>query len=578
MQSLVPIDPGSSEGFTWQVESERLRLVFRLIPAAILGNGIVLALISLLLPRTAQEPLFAPWMVAMLLLLALRIAGALVYVRRAPRPGPQTRGYLRFHVSTYVLMGLGWGLLAAVVSREQGNENFYAIATCYALAGGSIAFAGYFRWAYVSYLIAILAPVGASLAVAGVMGNNRIEVVLGGATIFFIIFLFGAARQFSQSLLDSVTALVQHADTAARLQREVAVRVAAEQRLQRLLSEQRAILASMPSGVAFIGAGAIRTVNPPLAQMFRSEPDKMVGEPAQLLFAGQEAWEQALREMGVANGVYQAQGEFRRSDGSRLIALIQAAALDSREPQQGAVVTLTDITRRRESEQALESFSYTVAHDLRSPLRAIDGWSAILLLDHAAQLDPDGARLLGRVRTEAQRMGLMIGALLELARVSHQALAPVRVDLSAMAAELMARTAERFPAAGRSTDIAPGVFAHGDPLLLHFALQNLIENAFKFSAQTAAPHVEFGVAGEAAAPVYFVRDNGVGFAAEDAQQVFQPFRRLDTALQFSGTGVGLASVAQVIERHGGRIWAESAPGQGATFHFTLPSCAEADPR
>jgi signal transduction histidine kinase len=115
------------------------------------------------------------------------------------------------------------------------------------------------------------------------------------------------------------------------------------------------------------------------------------------------------------------------------------------------------------------------------------------------------------------------------------------------------------------------VVAHGDPLLLHFAMQNLIENAFKFSARAAAPCVEFGAAGDAERPLFFVRDNGVGFAAEDAVQVFQPFRRLDASGTFAGTGVGLASAAQVIERHGGRIWAESAPGQGATFYFMLPA-------
>jgi DNA-binding response OmpR family regulator len=220
--------------------------------------------------------------------------------------------------------------------------------------------------------------------------------------------------------------------------------------------------------------------------------------------------------------------------------------------------------------QELESFSYSVSHDLRAPLRAIDGFSSIVM-EKAAELNPQSRRHLERVREAAQRMGQLIDDMLNLSRVGRQALRREPVDLSAEAEKIVARL-RATPPADRAVEvaIAGGLAAQGDRGLLGIALENLLGNAWKFSSKTAQARIEVG---QQAAPdgsrVFFVRDNGAGFDMAYADKLFGTFQRLHTNEEFPGTGVGLATVARVIRRHGGRIWAESAPGRGATFFFTL---------
>ncbi len=221
--------------------------------------------------------------------------------------------------------------------------------------------------------------------------------------------------------------------------------------------------------------------------------------------------------------------------------------------------------------QELESFSYSVSHDLRAPLRAIDGFSQALLEDSADRLDQAGQDYLRRVRGAAQRMALLIDDLLQLSRVSRAELARAPVDLSALAAGVAAELQARQPERTVEFVIGAGLTAWGDARLLRVALENLLGNAWKFTSRQPAARIEFGAIEQDGRPAFLVRDNGAGFDMAYAQRLFGAFQRLHSASDFPGTGVGLATVKRIIRRHGGRIWAEAAPGQGATFYFTLPA-------
>lgn len=222
----------------------------------------------------------------------------------------------------------------------------------------------------------------------------------------------------------------------------------------------------------------------------------------------------------------------------------------------------------------LEAFSYSVSHDLRTPLRAIDGFSQALLEDYADKLDDAGLNFLQRVRSGAQRMGQLIDDLLKLSRVSRSTLLQENVDLSAMAHEIASDLRAREPERAMTIVIAPQLKVVGDSQLLRIALENLLNNAWKYTGRREHARIEFGYTHADAAPCYFVRDNGAGFNMAYADKLFGAFQRLHDAKEFAGTGVGLATVQRIIDRHGGRIWADAQVDHGATFYFTLPSKAD----
>ncbi len=231
--------------------------------------------------------------------------------------------------------------------------------------------------------------------------------------------------------------------------------------------------------------------------------------------------------------------------------------------------------RTRQLEAAnreLEAFSYSVSHDLRSPLRGIDGWSLALLEDYGDQLDPQAQSYLHRVRSETQRMARLIDDLLNLARLARAEMRCQPVDLSAMAARLTATLQASAPQRQVTFVIQPGLTAIGDANLLEIALSNLLDNAFKFTSKTAQARIEFGQVDLDGQPAFVVRDNGAGFDPAYAQKLFGPFQRMHKASEFPGTGIGLTIVQRIIHRHGGKIWADAAPAQGAGFYFTLDEC------
>ncbi|MEW5791019.1 MAG: PAS domain S-box protein [Pseudomonadota bacterium] len=217
----------------------------------------------------------------------------------------------------------------------------------------------------------------------------------------------------------------------------------------------------------------------------------------------------------------------------------------------------------------LEAFSYSVSHDLRAPLRAINGFSQVLLEDYGKRLDEEGRRYLARVRAASERMADLMDALLNLSRVTRSEMQREQVNLSATAHKIARQLQQAEPQRQVTFAIADAVTGEGDAKLLWLALENLLGNAWKFTRDCADACIEFGVLEEAGERVYFVRDNGIGFDMAYADKLFEPFHRLHPPAQFEGTGIGLATVQRIVARHGGRIWAESTVGQGATFYFTL---------
>lgn len=218
----------------------------------------------------------------------------------------------------------------------------------------------------------------------------------------------------------------------------------------------------------------------------------------------------------------------------------------------------------------LESFSYSVSHDLRAPLRSMDGFSRTLLEDYSGKLDERGKDYLQRVRAASQRMGFLIDDLLELARLTRSAMQYTLVDVSSLARSVMAELEQSQPERQVEVVIAPGMQAHADPALLRVALVNLLGNAWKFTGKQPRARIEAGSAQHEGETVFFVRDDGAGFDMAYADKLFGAFQRLHGSQEFKGTGIGLATVQRVIHRHGGRVWTESQVGKGATFYFTLP--------
>ena len=228
----------------------------------------------------------------------------------------------------------------------------------------------------------------------------------------------------------------------------------------------------------------------------------------------------------------------------------------------------------QEKNKELESFAYSVSHDLRSPLRAIDGFSRILTEDYENLLDDEGKQHFSRIRQASQRMGNLIDDLLELSRINRSEIVRQEIDLSARVQAVISRLDN--PNRKRQVDffVQPDVFIYGDDTLMEVVIANLIGNAWKYTEKNAAAKIEFGELQINGEPVYFVRDNGIGFDMKYADKLFGAFQRLVAYDEYPGTGIGLATVLRVINRHGGHIWAEGEPGKGATFYFTVPALSQ----
>jgi PAS domain S-box-containing protein len=341
--------------------------------------------------------------------------------------------------------------------------------------------------------------------------------------------------------------------------------------------------------------GNIVDANPSLARILGKPRERLLGtsfdghfiDGPDALMRGRE------RDVLASEGVYRSTRTLMREDGGlRQVQLTYAPVPGDIGQDITRLAQVEDVTDRLRAEaqvlalnrtlearvaartreltlanQELESFAYSISHDLRAPLRAIDGFSRLLGERHGDQIQDEGREYLSRVRNATGRMGSLIESLLKMARLGRGGIKPVPLDLGQMSAEIVAELRSGEPGREVTVEIAPGLDAVGDPSLVRNLLQNLVGNAWKFTRDSGDARIEIGRDGDGA---FFVRDNGAGFAQEYADKLFRPFQRLHSQEQFAGDGIGLASVKRIVERHGGSIRAEGSPGRGATFRFTLP--------
>jgi PAS domain S-box-containing protein len=361
---------------------------------------------------------------------------------------------------------------------------------------------------------------------------------------------------------------------------------------RRKAEEQRFRLADIveSSGDAIIGKtleGIITSWNQGARRLFGYTADEIVGKSVTLLIPADRLHEEPeiLARLARGERIEQFETVRTRKDGRDIhVSLTSSPVRDASGALIGASKIVRDITERRRGEMALaeakeaaeaanrelETFSYSVAHDLRAPLRGMNGFAQVLLDTRADRLDVEGRDFLNEIVLNAQKMAELIDALLSLARTTRSELRRENIDLSALAREVTAELAFADPAREVEVVIQAEASANADPRLARGLLQNLLGNAWKFTANAQPACIEFGVEQNRGELAFFVRDNGAGFDMAFANKLFQPFQRLHGTAEFPGTGIGLATVQRIIHRHGGRIWAEAAVGAGATFYFTLP--------
>jgi light-regulated signal transduction histidine kinase (bacteriophytochrome) len=282
--------------------------------------------------------------------------------------------------------------------------------------------------------------------------------------------------------------------------------------------------------------------------------------------------EKELRELTriVDSAATEGNYALRASEAERSTAALARAVNQLLDEIQQRDLTLRRRTTELETvNRELEAFSYSVSHDLRSPLASIDGFSAALADFCGDQLDDSGKEYVQWIRDSVQQMNNLVAGLLQMSRVSRAELTRSPVDLSAIAQSLAGALQQRDPSRAVAFEIEPNLNVDGDERLLHAVLENLMSNAFKFTRKRDDAVIAVGSTVEGGRRAYFVRDNGAGFDTTGAARLFTPFQRLHSVSEFEGTGIGLATVRRIVERHGGTIWAEGKPGHGATFSFTL---------
>ena len=352
----------------------------------------------------------------------------------------------------------------------------------------------------------------------------------------------------------------------------------------------RGLLEAAPDATVYVDeSGRIVLVNAQAERLFGYPREELAGQPVEILVPdANKAAHSGLRAGYAADPRPRQMGagldlSARRRDGTTFPAEIALSTLDT---SQGLLISaaVRDVTQQRQARddlirtnQNLQSFSYSLAHDLRTPLRAISGFAEALADDYGDRLDETGRQYARRIQAGCARMAALIDDLLHLAQVTRAKMNLQDVDLSAEVTAICDQLGARDPGRQVKVTVQDGVRATADRTLIRSVLDNLLENAWKFTARRDGAAIEFATAPADDAPICcYVRDNGAGFDPAYAGKLFQPFQRLHHADEFPGTGIGLASVRRIIERHGGRTWAEGAVDGGATIYFTLNTASTHD--
>jgi PAS domain S-box-containing protein len=365
----------------------------------------------------------------------------------------------------------------------------------------------------------------------------------------------------------------------------------------RALDEQRAMLAAIvdASDDAIIGktlGGVITSWNQGAFHLFGYSANEMVGKSITLLFPpGREKEERVILEHLAQGRVERFDSVRRRKDGRDIdVSVTSSPVRDATGRVIGISKVARDITDRIRAEAALarakdaaeaasrelEAFSYSVAHDLRAPLRGMNGFAQVLLDTYRQKFDAEGQDWLEEILLNAKKMGSLIDGLLSLAQWTRSELRPEDVDLSALVRDIAARLSRTEPDRAVEVEVEDALHADVDSRLARALLENLLANAWKFTSKAESARIEFGATEKDGSRAFFVRDNGAGFDMAYAGKLFAPFQRLHTAAEFPGTGIGLATVQRIVHRHGGRIWAEGVVDRGATFSFAFPARSSGD--
>ena len=407
----------------------------------------------------------------------------------------------------------------------------------------------------------------------GETGGIETEAVLGGRSFF--IAHTGLVYEGRNAYLEIFHDITEHITIEKQLRKYLAA----------LRSAANAIIIADKEG-------NINWVNPAFTKLTGYSPEEVMGKNPRIFKSGKhdEAFYKNLWNTVLSGKVWHGETVNRRKDGSlysedmtitpifeegeiaNFIAIKQD--ITERKKAQESIINLNENLRLKAAElyaanKELEAFSYSVSHDLRAPLRSIDGFGRLLQEEYDEKLGERGREFIGRLRAAAQRMEQLIDDLLSLSKVTRADMRRENADLSAIAREILLKLKENEPERNVKFVVQEGLMAKCDKRLIQAALENLLGNAWKFTSKHEKARIEFGAVSKDGKKAYFVHDDGSGFDPKYADKLFTPFQRLHTASEFKGTGIGLTVVNRIVTKHGGRVWAESEPEKGATFYFTL---------